>query len=135
MNIIFTDIDGVLNPHWKKVWSKKAIAIFNRICKDFNLVVVITSSWRTNHTIEQLQKIFDDQGIEVKIHDYTPFIDQADRGLEIKEYLSKNKCEKFVIIDDKTSNIEPHVKNAVKCQSWVGLTEEQYDEIKEILSK
>lgn len=72
MNVIFTDIDGVLNPHWKTKWSKTAIEQYNKICRDFDLVPVITSTWRTNHTIEQLQEIFTKQGIERPIYDYTP---------------------------------------------------------------
>lgn len=133
MNIIFTDIDGVLNPHWRTKWSKNAIAIYNKICKEYNLYPVITSTWRTNHTIEQLQRIFDEQGITVKIYDYTPQLDQKERGLEIKQWLDNNPCDNYVVIDDKTSDIEPFVNNVVKCQSWVGLTEEQYKEIKDIL--
>jgi predicted mannosyl-3-phosphoglycerate phosphatase (HAD superfamily) len=79
MRVIFTDIDGVLNPHWRKKWSKTAIILYNKICKEFDLRVVITSTWRTNHTIEQLQQIFTEQGIEVPIYDYTPHLDQEDR--------------------------------------------------------
>lgn len=133
MRIIFTDIDGVLNPHWRTKWSKNAIAIYNKICKEYNLYPVITSTWRNNHTIEQLQRIFDEQGITVKIYDYTPHLDQKERGLEIKQWLDNNHCDNYVVIDDKTSDIEPFVNNVVKCQSWVGLTEEQYKEIKGIL--
>ena len=130
MRFIFTDIDGVLNPHFKKKWSKNSIAIYNRICKEFDLVPVITSTWRTNHTIEQLQAIFDEQGIEAKIYDYTPHIDQADRGLEIKEWLSKNRCDFYIVLDDRTDNIQNYVDNVFKCRSWLGLTEEEYEEIK-----
>jgi len=133
MRVIFTDIDGVLNPHWRTKWSKSAIAIYNRICKEYDLKPVITSTWRLNHTIDQLQKIFIEQGIEVIIHDYTPHIDQGDRGLEIKAWLDKNQCDNWVIIDDKTSDIEPHINNVVKCRSWLGLTEDEYKEIKDIL--
>lgn len=132
MKFIFTDIDGVLNPHWKKKWSKPSVAIYNKICKEFDLVPVITSTWRINHTKEQLQEVFINQGIDVIIHDYTPHIDQADRGIEIKEYLSNNPCEGYVIIDDRTSDIEPHIDNVVKCRSWLGLTEDEYNEIKKI---
>jgi predicted mannosyl-3-phosphoglycerate phosphatase (HAD superfamily) len=57
MRVIFTDIDGVLNPHWRKKW-RTAIILYNKICKEFDLRVVITSTWRTNHTIEQPQQIF-----------------------------------------------------------------------------
>ena len=135
MKVIFTDIDGVLNPHWKNKWSKSAIKIYNQICKEYDLKPVITSTWRINHTKEQLQKIFNDQGIEVEIYDYTPHIDQKDRGLEIKEWLSNNKVDNFVIIDDIIHNIIPHVGNVVKVRSWVGLTEEEYIEIKKILDE
>lgn len=134
MNVIFTDIDGVLNPHWKTKWSKTAIEQYNKICRDFDLVPVITSTWRINHTIEQLQEIFTKQGIERPIYDYTPHIDQADRGLEIKEWLSKNKVDKYLVIDDKISNIAPYIDNVVQCRSWIGLSKDEYEEIKSKLS-
>lgn len=134
MFVIFTDIDGVLNPHWKTKWSKKSIDCYNRLCKDFSLRPVITSTWRLNHTKEELQKVFTSQGIDVEIYDYTPHLDQQDRGLEIKEWLSNNKVDNYVIIDDKTSDIEPHINNVVKCRSWLGLTEEECELIKSILN-
>jgi hypothetical protein len=134
MRVIFTDIDGVLNPHWRKKWSKSAVILYNKICKEFDLRVVITSTWRTNHTIEQLQQIFTEQGIEIPIYDYTPHLEQEDRGLEIRQWLMENvDCIDWVIIDDKTSDIEPHVKNVVKCRSWIGLTKDEYEEIKTLL--
>ena len=134
MRVIFTDIDGVLNPHWRKKWNKKSIDLYNRVCKEFDLKPVITSTWKVNHTIDELQKIFDEQGIEVKIYDYTPNIDQADRGVEIKEWLSNNKCDRYVVLDDRIDNITPYVDNVVKCRSWLGLTDEEYVEIKGIFS-
>jgi aspartate/tyrosine/aromatic aminotransferase len=135
MRVIFTDLDGVLNPHWKTKWSKPAIKIYNQICKEYDLKPVITSTWRINHTKEQLQNIFNDQGIEVEIYDYTPHIDQKDRGLEIKEWLSNNKVDNFVIIDDIVHNIIPHVGNVVKVRSWIGLSKEEYIEIKKIFDE
>jgi hypothetical protein len=135
MNIIFTDIDGVLNPHWKKKWSKRSINYYNMMCKEFDLKPVITSTWRINHSISELQAIFDEQGIEVKIFDYTPFIDQADRGLEIKYWLNENICENFVILDDRIHDITPHIGNVVKCRSWVGISEDEYLEVCNIFSK
>ena len=133
MRVIFTDIDGVLNTHWKTKWSKSAILIYNQICQEYDLKPVITSTWRINHTKEQLQKIFDDQGIEVEIYDYTPHLDQKDRGLEIKEWLNNNKVDNYVVIDDIVHNITPHVDNVIKVRNWVGLTTEEYIEIRKIL--
>jgi len=83
-NYIFTDIDGVLNPKYKKNWDKKCINNYNRICSDLNLIAIITSTWRVRYTIEELQKIFIKQGIKVIINDYTPILN-TDRGLEIKK--------------------------------------------------
>jgi len=135
MNIVFTDIDGVVNPHWKKKWCPKAVAVYCRICKDFNLKPVITSTWRLAHTKEELQKIFLEQGIDIEILDFTPHIDQADRGVEIKAWLESNKCDSYVVLDDKTSDIVGYVDNVVKTRSWIGLTSEEYDEVAKILKK
>lgn len=133
MRVIFTDIDGVLNPHWRKKWKKSSISLFNKICIEFNLHPVITSSWRVSHSKEDLQNIFTEQGINVIIHDYTPVIPQSARGIEIKTWLDNNICEDWVVIDDVVWNIEPYVKNVVKCRSWEGLTSEEYNIIKDIL--
>ena len=133
MRVIFTDLDGVLNPHWKTKWSKSSIQIYNQICQEYDLKPVITSTWRINHTKEQLQKIFDEQGIEVEIYDYTPHLDQKDRGLEIKEWLNKNKVDNYVVIDDIVHNITPYVDNVIKVRNWVGLTTEEYIEMKKML--
>lgn len=135
MIFIFTDIDGVLNPEWKKKWSKKAVLQYNRACRDFGLLPVITSTWRLAHSKEQLQHIFREQGVEPDIFDYTPHIDQADRGLEIKKFLEENTCDGYVVIDDRVHDIAPHVENVVKCRSWLGFGEEEYEEIKKILGK
>jgi hypothetical protein len=96
---------------------------------------VITSTWRLNHTKEQLNTIFKEQGINFEIYDFTPHIDQADRGIEIKEWLKNNSVDNFVIIDDKTSDIERHINNVVKCRSWIGLSKDEYKEIEKILNE
>ena len=134
MIIIFTDIDGVLNPHWRKKWDKTSIKIYNQLCSEFDLKPVITSTWRINHTKEELQEIFTNQGIETPIYDYTPDLDMIDRGQEIKTWLDNNKCDNYVVIDDRTDDIEPYVDNVFKCRSWLGLSKDEYLEIKNILS-
>lgn len=134
MRIIFTDIDGVLNPHWRSKWAKKSIELYNKLCKEYDLKVVITSTWRIAHTKEQLQSIFTDQGIELEIYDYTPVLSSA-RGIEIVDWLNNNEVDDFVIIDDKTSDIEPYINNVVKCRSWIGFTMDEYKEVENILNK
>lgn len=131
---IFTDIDGVLNVQWKKQWSKKSIDIYNRMCKDFNLVPILSSTWRTNHTLEQMNNIFKEQGIITQIHDFTPVLNDY-RGIEIEQYLRENQWSKYVVIDDSTRDITPYVSNVVKVRGWIGLEEEHYEEVKLIMTR
>ncbi len=133
MNIIFTDIDGVLNPSFSKRWNKKSIAIYNRICKDFDLIPVISSTWRVKHSVAQLQAIFNEQGITAKILDCTPVLSDY-RGIEIDQWLRENSWTKFVVIDDDVKQITPYVSNVVKVRGWIGLEEEHYDEIKLLIN-
>jgi len=55
--IIFTDIDGVLNTITKTEWNKESINLYNNLCLEFNLKPVITSTWRTTHTIQTLKDL------------------------------------------------------------------------------
>lgn len=136
MNVIFTDIDGVFNlaVSSQKNWNYSSIEIYNRVCEEFDLKPVITSTWRTNHTIKELQRFFDYWGIDTPIYDYTPILFNEPRGIEIDTWLRENCCDKWVIIDDNVSGITPFVSNVVKCRGWLGLTEDEYFEIKRILS-
>ena len=136
MNVIFTDIDGVFNlaVSSKKNWNYSSIEIYNRICEEFDLKPVITSTWRTKHTIKELQRVFEYWGIEPEIYDYTPILYSEPRGIEIDVWLRENPCDKWVVIDDNVSGITPFVSNVVKCRGWLGLTEDEYFEIKKILS-
>jgi hypothetical protein len=45
---------------------------------------MITSTRRLAHNKQQLQEIFRGNGIDIEILDFTPHIDQAYRGVEIK---------------------------------------------------
>jgi len=117
MKIIFTDIDGVLNPNFTKKWNKKCINIYNNICQDFNLSPVITSTWKIRYNKSELQEIFYSQGIKIKIFDFTPNL--GNRGLEIKKWLKCNNPTNYIIIDDKIKELKK-LKNIIKCHGWVG---------------
>jgi hypothetical protein len=85
MNVIFTDIDGVLNLNLSHTtnWNPTSIEIYNRICKEFDLKPVISSTWRVKNSIKDLQRIFDYWGIEAEIYDVTPVLYCEPRGIEI----------------------------------------------------
>lgn len=135
MNVIFTDIDGVLFNVTSSKWNKKAICWYNQLCHEFNLKAVISSNWRTNHSLSELQMIFKENSIEVEIIDFTPQIHLDKRGTEIQMWLGENKVDKFIILDDSTIDIENQgLSNVVKCRSWIGLSQEEYYICRELLS-
>ena len=130
---IFTDIDGVLNTINRRDWNSSSIDLFDDLCNEFNLKVVVTSSWRVNHTKHELQRIFEYNGLTSEIFDYTPVLNLG-RGEEIQSYLTENPCDDYLILDDNIRDIESvGLKNIVKCRSWLGFTEEEYNLCKNIL--
>ena len=72
--------------------------------------------------------------ITAKIYGYTPILNDH-RGLEIDQWLMENYWNKYVVIDDRIKNIIPYVNNVVECKGWIGLTEDQYNEIKKLINK
>lgn len=115
--LIFLDIDGVLYD-WDFILSQnkksgiiqtfnpKSVEALNyfihKLSKDYNVEVVITSSWRKNmvKTLNVLKenKICADIKISSTKITSTPQF----RGKEILAFLKNNPCKKFVIIDDET---------------------------------
>jgi len=136
MNYIFTDIDGVLNTINRTKWNQYSIELYNKVCLEFDLKPVISSTWRTNHSINQLQSIFIQNGLEVEIYDYTPFLNEP-RGLEIESWLHKNLNpleDKWVVLDDSVRDITPYLNNVVKCRGWLGFTEDEYELVRKFFT-
>ncbi len=133
-NYIFTDIDGVLNTISKKDWSPISVQLYDELCEEFNLRPVITSTWRVKHSISDLNRIFQYQGIFTRIYDLTPIIPSEGRGGEIENWLQNNRYDNYIILDDNVRDIESYgLKNIVKCRSWLGFTKEEYEICRNIL--
>ena len=101
-NILFLDIDGVLNINNSKL-NKKFINNVNELCNIFKLDIVITSDWRLNG-LETLRDEFKD---EFPIFDITPIDDERrNRATEITCWLEEYKdvCI-FLIIDDNFEQV------------------------------
>lgn len=110
LKVIFLDIDGVLNIHWKKKWDPICVNNLNQILILTGSQIVITSTWKHSYNIQQLQEIFIEQGINGEIIDATPNI--GDRGAEILSWLSTHKPDKWVVIDDKCTEIENYIDHS-----------------------
>lgn len=144
MNIIFLDIDGVLNSHrkLKEVYEKThkphsgynypfdEICLNNlkRLVELTNSKLVITSTWRKDK--EGRDKIIEalkDYQLDQSIIGYTPILNQP-RGVEIQAYLSKLEHQpNFIILDDDT-DMESLIDYLIKTNISVGLTKENVEE-------
>lgn len=113
-NIIFLDIDGVLNHEkffverfqqkamlvneTKDQWEvnqfcQKSVDYLNNIITECNAEIVVSSTWRNSRTVENLQKLFDKVGIKGSVIGKTGSFYHKElksnlpRGIDIKEWL------------------------------------------------
>jgi diphthamide synthase subunit DPH2 len=155
MNIIFLDIDGVLNSElyyssnrYKEIEDftnrieeqaedvdPLAVSFLNELINKTNAKIVISSTWRNNNTIEQLQEILRQRGFTGEIIGLTPRLLNKDdcilRGNEILCWIKNNKqllgqeyynFKSYVIFDDDSDMLYWQKDNFILCDGYVGLT-------------
>ncbi len=141
-NIIFLDIDGVMNTmnhlrHQKKEsgrvsntdWSPIACRHVTLLCEQFNARIVVSSTWRYNHDIDELRTFFADNDIAPElVVGTTPSLihekrrEAFCRGDEIAGWLRENNYATYVIIDDlpESQFLEEQRPHLVTVQQDVG---------------
>ena len=123
---------------------KERVQWFNKLCEEVNAVVVISSTWRQNKTIEELQEIMDYCGGTFKIIDKTPYTGY-ERGTEISKWLQDNikpethgcnyyDFHRYVIIDDDSDMLLNQRFNFFQTDSYSGLTPNTCYKIKRFLT-
>lgn len=142
-NIIFLDIDGVMNTEnyqyrhkletgstKNEHWSPIACRHLNQLCDQFNARIVFSSTWRTDKDVEELRKILAKNDIDPDLLiGITPDLEQEEqkdefcRGDEIKCWLDENDCRNYVIIDDLPPSdfLESHRRHLVTVKPDTGL--------------
>lgn len=172
-NIIFLDVDGVLNyqlfyqkqfsdkitfldniPIYKQVkkWLRKSakkkemdwdeyyksqicqerIQWLNNLCYETDAAIVVSSSWRSGKTVEELQKIFNNSGASFRVLDKTGHCACGIRGVEIHEWLKANvdkyfECNyydfyRYAIIDDDSDMLLWQQNHFFQTDAYSGLT-------------
>ena len=123
MRLVFLDIDGVLNQGYDKVRGAPSgfdysvpscVLALNGLTRALQASIVISSSWRLEHSLEQLRTVLRGFGVEAPIIDVTPEIDDA-RGFpaariaEICHFLDHQEhgvVESFVVLDDQDIRLD-----------------------------
>ena len=147
MNIIFLDIDGVLNCQLFYTNRKKSKSIIkhpqneicteriewlNQLCKDVNAKVVISSTWR-HSGLDYCKDALTKAGATFQIIDKTPDLraDGCLRGNEINLWIEKNKemlgvwrsdFNSYAIIDDDSDMLYWQRNNLFLTDTYSGLT-------------
>ena len=145
---LFLDIDGVLNSFddYKMtgkefleklndisfILSEKQIKLLNRIIKEYNPKIVLSSYWRTRYKLEEINKIFKDNGFLGQIIGMTDENgeEHKDRWSQIKRYINKHKIKNFIILDD--DKLGDKAYNHIKTDSYIGITNKHINEIEKI---
>lgn len=161
-NIIFLDVDGVLNSSiffesrertakeeekndiYKYLYDlidDNAVANLQRIAEQTNAEIVLSSIWRFNH-YENIKSILKEKGLKAKIIDKTPRC-KTFRGVEIYEWIRENidylnidsagKFKNYVIIDDDDDMLLRQRYNFVQIDNRFGLTEKESEKAIEVL--
>ena len=110
-NIVFLDIDGVLNS--TRYWDANkplpmgksgaidpaAVLILNEVIAKSGAAVVLSSSWRMQG-YEHVQAMLAERGFTGQLIGQTPVKWECPRWAEIEEYLMSCDFGRFVVLDD-----------------------------------
>lgn len=140
--VIFLDVDGVLNDAqpiaalpttqsgWAALIDEERVSLLNDIIDATSAKVVLSSSWRQVHSLDDMQSMLERRGFDGKLVDETPIVDKT-RGEQIQAWLAmhRGEVERFVAIDDSPFMAPLADENRVKTSGRRGgITESERDE-------
>jgi hypothetical protein len=152
--VVFLDFDGVVETiYWESnengVWSinthkegrrtlsnKQAIGWLNELYKKVPYDIVVSSTWRMNMSVEELQDLLIKSGFnpEIRVIDKTPVLYQQ-RGVEIQEWINIHEYQgDFIIIDDD-SDMCHLLPRLIRCDCQLGFTIYDYQKALALLLK
>jgi hypothetical protein len=135
MKVIFLDIDGVLNTNSDREISNDKLKLLSELVSKTGADVVLSSSWRYGWNqpeknqpgtrIYNLKQLLKDNDIVIKD---TIGLDLT-KSIQIKNYLSTNVINNYVVLDDEPIDST----NLVQTNGDVGLTQADCQRIAHLL--
>lgn len=126
MKVIFEDLDGPIIPYDTDSdvdyhtffddidkWNRKAIKNLNKIVKKTDAKVVISSSYRTLKTLDEIQTQMNKAGFRYEVYDVVQNDVDKERGADIDDWLDNHEVEKFIIIDDHNHDFKDIFNNKI----------------------
>lgn len=118
-------------PQDKRVSNTQAVLWLEKLCKEFNADIVITSTWRKDYGLACECLYNSGLSKTIRVIDKTPWLDGY-RGAEIDAWLKEHPCPAFVILDDDT-DMKPYMDHLVKTDFDTGITVMIYERAKQLL--
>lgn len=142
--VIFLDIDGVIaltyginlpQSEWllgtAYPFDPPCVEVLNQILKKTDAEIVLTSQWRVDYSIDELDEIFIWNKVAKIPIAITTYVGGFSRCFEIENFLAKNRVKKFVIIDDMKLDCYP--KNFIHTNMDTGLNSKHIELITKML--
>jgi hypothetical protein len=148
-NLLFLDFDGVITTLESK-WEicPEKIKLLNKIVEQTDCRIVVSSTWRLNKTVEELQELLDGKGFTGRVIGKTPSLPyikfedspiQFCRGEEIKYFLQKmterGNIKSYCIVDDDQDFLYTQRNNFVNTDSFKGISEQDIEKVINILNR
>lgn len=143
--VIFLDFDGVLASMdylritgslknemiletnmdvYGSLFDPRCVLCLQWIIEKTKAKIVVSSVWKFMG-FEKILAMWDKRDLPGKIIDITPNIDGCScRGNEIAQWLQKNNCERYIIIDDDSDMLEEQLPFFIHTNSIYGLNHE-----------
>lgn len=142
-NVIFLDVDGVLNNYESQ--SKgiqiipEKVQMIDRLAQECDAQIILSSTWRMGWSAVEARNFFWRCGLTAakRFRGFTPVDRKAgNRGVEIDTWLEEHDgfYNNYVILDDDTDDIHQK-RNTVKIHGPIGLTPEDVEKARKILSR
>ena len=149
--VLFLDVDGVIctdrayyasgqdkDKSILRTWDPVSINLVSRLCQDFDLEVVVSSTWRQRYDVPLILLT---HGFRGNFHkdDKTPLVARfsgPSRGEEIASWLEDHpEVKNFIILDDEYIGQKELQPYHVQTDSNDGILTKHYDQAVYILKR